>query len=109
MEALRLLGTVVWLRGDPLELLRRARPQGARPMLDGRSDEDVLSLYRAREPYYCQAHVTVDTTGLTVDQAVARLLATVRSERPDTELAPGRGFSADGRVGGQGGRPEPPI
>src|SRR5512134_26377 len=71
MEALRALGTVVWLRGDPLALLGRARRQGARPMLDGRSDDEVLALYRAREPYYRQAHVTIDTSGRTIDQVVA--------------------------------------
>ena len=102
MEALRALGMVVWLRGDPLELLRRARRHGARPMLDGRSDDDVLTLYRSREPYYRQAHVTVDSTGLTVDQAVARLVAAVRAGC-ETALAPG---AAGGCVGGHGGRPE---
>jgi shikimate kinase len=80
MDALRALGTVVWLRGDPRALLERARRQGARPMLDGRSDEDVLALHRAREPYYRQAHVTVDTDGLTIDQVVARLVAALRAE-----------------------------
>jgi len=80
MEALRALGTVVWLRAEPLSLLERARRQGARPMLDGRSDEDVVALYRTRQPFYAQAHVTVDSDGLTVDQVVARLLAAVRAE-----------------------------
>ena len=80
MEALRALGTVVWLRGAPLTLLERARRQGARPMLDGRSDDDVVALYRSREPFYAQAHVTVDSDGLTVDQVVARLVAAVRAE-----------------------------
>src|SRR6059058_3020538 len=36
MEALRAVGTVVWLRGDLAELLARARRTGQRPMLDGR-------------------------------------------------------------------------
>ena len=80
MEALRALGTVVWLRADPLALLERARRQGARPMLDGRSDDDVVALYRTRQAFYAQAHVTVDSDGLTVDQVVARLLAAVRAE-----------------------------
>jgi shikimate kinase len=79
MDALRALGTVVWLRGDPLDLLERARRQGARPMLDGRSDDDVVALYRAREPFYRQAHLTVDTSGRTVDQVVADLVAALRA------------------------------
>ena len=80
MDTLRGLGTVVWLRGEPADLLERARRQGARPMLDGRSDDDVVALYRARERYYGQAHLTVDTSGRTVDQVVAELLATLRRD-----------------------------
>ncbi len=78
MDALRALGTVVWLRGDLQELLARARRQGARPMLDGRSDGEVVALYRAREPYYEKAHAIVDTSGRTIDQVVADLVAAVR-------------------------------
>ena len=78
MEALRGLGTVVWLRGDLEELLGRARRTGQRPMLDGRSAEELEALYRAREPYYARAHVTIDTAGLGVDQVVARILAALR-------------------------------
>jgi shikimate kinase len=83
MDALKALGTVVWLDGEPRELLARARRQGARPMIDGKSDEDVVALYRAREPYYRQAHVTIDTTGRTIDQVVARLVEVVRTEAVD--------------------------
>jgi shikimate kinase len=78
MDTLRGLGTVVWLRGDPLDLLARARRQGARPMLDGRSDDDVVALYRAREPFYRQAHLTIETSGRTIDQVVADLVAALR-------------------------------
>jgi shikimate kinase len=78
MDTLRALGTVVWLRGDVRDLLERARLQGARPMLDGRSDDDVAALYRAREPFYRQAHLTIDTSGRTIDQVVADLVAALR-------------------------------
>src|SRR2546428_13521088 len=77
IEALRALGTVVWLRGDLGELLTRAERIGGRPMLE-RSPTEIEALYRAREPYYARAHVTVDTTGLGVDQVVARVLAALR-------------------------------
>jgi shikimate kinase len=77
METLRVLGTVVWLRGDLAELVERARRIGGRPMLE-RSPADVEALYRAREPYYARAHVTVDTAGLGIDQVVARMLAALR-------------------------------
>ncbi|HEU4371202.1 MAG TPA: shikimate kinase [Methylomirabilota bacterium] len=78
MQALRELGTVVWLRGDLAELLARAGRSGARPMLNGRTPEELQALYDAREPYYAQAHLTVDTLGLGVDQVVARILAALR-------------------------------
>src|SRR5512146_3016977 len=78
MEALRELGTVVWLRGDLDELLARARRAGGRPMLAARTPEEITALYRAREPYYRGAHVTIDTGGLGVDQVVARILAARR-------------------------------
>ena len=80
MDALRALGLVIWLRGDLQVLLARARRQGTRPMLDGRSEDDIVALYRAREPYYGRAHRIVDTSGRTVDQAVADLVAAVRAE-----------------------------
>src|SRR5262245_58563770 len=53
--ALRALGTVVWLSGDFDTLYRRARENGDRPMLAGKTREDVETLYRAREPFYRQA------------------------------------------------------
>ena len=77
MEALRSLGTVIWLRGDLRDLLARAGRIGGRPMLD-RSPADIEALYRVREPYYARAHLTVDTAGLGVDQVVARTLAALR-------------------------------
>ena len=78
MDILRQLGTVVWLRGELDEVLARARRSGDRPMLDGRSPEEIAALYRAREAYYAQAHVTIDTGGLGVDQVVARIMAALR-------------------------------
>ena len=78
MYALRALGTEVWLRGTLPELVARAGRIGGRPMLAGRSPEELEALYRIREPYYAQAHLTVDTTGLGLDQVVARVLAALR-------------------------------
>ena len=36
--------------------------------------ESIETLYREREPYYRQAHVIIDTTGLGTDQVVARVV-----------------------------------
>ena len=58
--------------------LARARRTGQRPMLDGRSAAELDALYRAREPFYARAHLTVDTAGQGIDQVVARILAALR-------------------------------
>ena len=78
MDALKSLGTVVWLDGDFRELYERARRVGARPVLEGRSPAEVEALYRQRTPYYRQAHLTLDTTGLGVDEVVGRLMKALR-------------------------------
>jgi shikimate kinase len=78
MQALRALGTVVWLAGDFDVLYERALRGGDRPMLAGRSRDEVLALYRSREAFYRQADLTVDTTGLGPDQVAGRVLAALR-------------------------------
>jgi shikimate kinase len=76
---LRQLGTVVWLSGDFDVLYRRALGAGERPMLAGRSREDVQALYRSRVPFYAQADFAVDTTALGPDQVAAEILKVLRS------------------------------
>jgi shikimate kinase len=78
MEILKSLGTVVWLDGDFRELHERARRAGDRPMLLGRTPAEVEALYRQRTPFYRQAHLTLDTTGLGVDEVVNRVLRALR-------------------------------
>ena len=82
MELLKSLGTVVWLDGDFRELHERARRTGDRPMLEGRSFADVEALYRQRTAFYRQAHLTVDTTGLGIDEVVSRVLRGLRDLDP---------------------------
>jgi shikimate kinase len=74
MAQLRLLGTVVWLKGDFGEMYERARRAGPRPMLAERSRAEVEALYREREPHYRAAHLVIETRGLGVDQVVGRIL-----------------------------------
>jgi shikimate kinase len=78
METLKSLGTVVWLDGDFRELHERASRAGDRPMLHGRTPAEVEALYRQRTPFYRQAHLTLDTTGLGVDEVVNRVLRALR-------------------------------
>jgi len=74
-EALRAIGTVVWLGGDFETLYERARRGGDRPMLKGRTREEIAALYEDRKRFYAQADVTVDTSGLTPDQVAGRVAA----------------------------------
>ncbi len=73
--ALRALGTVIWLSGDFNTLYQRAQRAGERPLLAGRSRDEVETLYRSREPFYRQADLTVDTTAIGPDQVAARILS----------------------------------
>jgi shikimate kinase len=99
-DRLRAMGTVVWLRGEFDAVYERAQRAGARPMLAGRKREEIEALYRAREPYYRQADVTVDTTGINPDQVVAKLVPLLRDrlstlsppEKPPTLSSLGRGW-----------------
>jgi len=75
MEALKALGTVIWLDGDFETLYARATlAAGARPVLDGRAKADVNALYESRVPYYRAAHLSVATGGLGPEQVVSRIV-----------------------------------
>jgi shikimate kinase len=78
-EGLRALGTVVWLSGDFETLYARALRGGDRPMLAGRTPDQVRALYRSREPFYARAAFTVDTTSLGPDQIAACIAGILRS------------------------------
>jgi len=72
---LRAIGTVVWLSGDFGVLYERALRGGDRPMLSGKTREEIEALYEARKRFYAEASLSVDTTGLTPDQVAARVVA----------------------------------
>ena len=94
LEALRAIGTVVWLSGDFEALYERALRGGDRPMLSGKTREQAEALYEARRPFYAKADLAVDTTGLNPDQVAARAAAAL-AERlttpPHPALSPSGG------------------
>jgi XRE family aerobic/anaerobic benzoate catabolism transcriptional regulator len=69
----------IWLKAEPEEHMARVRRQGdLRPMADDRSAmAELRTILRSREPLYARASAVVDTAGLTVDSAAARLIDTV--------------------------------
>jgi shikimate kinase len=75
LEALRSIGTVVWLGGDFATLYERALRGGDRPMLHGKTREQAEALYEARKVFYAQADLVVETAGLNPDQVAAHVAA----------------------------------
>src|ERR1700758_176161 len=69
----------IWIKAEPEEHMARVRRQGdLRPMADDRSAmEEVRTILLSREPLYSRASAVVDTAGLTVDAAAARLIDAV--------------------------------
>ena len=69
----------IWLKAEPEEHMARVRRQGdLRPMADDRSAMAGLrTILLSREPLYSRASAVVDTAGLTVDAAAARLIDAV--------------------------------
>jgi XRE family aerobic/anaerobic benzoate catabolism transcriptional regulator len=69
----------IWLKAEPQEHMARVRRQGdLRPMADDRSAmQELRTILLSREPLYARASAVVDTAGLSVDRAAARLIDTV--------------------------------
>jgi shikimate kinase len=89
MDRLLALGTVVWLAADFDAAYARANRAGGRPMLADRSTEDAAALYQARQEFYRRAHLALDTTHLTVDAVVGRIVRHLRErERAATVARP---------------------
>jgi XRE family transcriptional regulator, aerobic/anaerobic benzoate catabolism transcriptional regulator len=69
----------IWLKAEPEEHMARVRRQGdLRPMADDRSAmAELRNILLSREPLYARASAVVDTAGLSVDAAAARLMDAV--------------------------------
>ena len=69
----------IWLKAEPEEHMARVRRQGdLRPMADDRSAmAELRTILLSREPLYARASAVVDTAGLDVDHAAARLIDAV--------------------------------
>jgi XRE family transcriptional regulator, aerobic/anaerobic benzoate catabolism transcriptional regulator len=69
----------IWLKAEPEEHMARVRSQGdLRPMADDRSAmAELRTILKSREPLYTRASAVVDTAGLAVDAAAARLIEAV--------------------------------
>jgi shikimate kinase len=83
-ENLRLLrdkSFLVCLTAAPQVLLRRAGTGRQRPLLQGGNrTERIRELLAQRAENYAQAHVSVDTTDLTVDEVAAKIIELLNKE-----------------------------
>jgi XRE family aerobic/anaerobic benzoate catabolism transcriptional regulator len=72
----------IWLKAEPEEHMRRVREQGdLRPMAgDASAMQELRAILVSREPFYAQARATVDTAGLSVDEAAEHLQAVIASK-----------------------------
>jgi XRE family aerobic/anaerobic benzoate catabolism transcriptional regulator len=70
----------IWLKAEPEEHMGRVRSQGdLRPMADDRSAmAELRNILISREPLYARANAMVDTAGLSIDAAAARLADAVK-------------------------------
>jgi len=69
-------GVLVYLHAEVKELSRRVGKGKGRPLLYGDRPEEILArLAEEREPFYRQAHLTVDTGGLNPEEVADRVIA----------------------------------
>jgi shikimate kinase len=97
MDRLLQLGTVVWLAADFDAAYARANRSGGRPMLTSRSIEEAAALYRTRQESYRRAHLAIDTSHLTIDAVVGRIVRHLRDRERAVE-APRRPADAPMRA-----------
>ena len=71
-------GLTVWLRCPLDQILDRCRESTERPLFQGR--EQLLELYRQREPIYRRARLHVDSGNATPEQIAERILATLEQD-----------------------------
>lgn len=71
----------VWLKAQPEEHMSRVIAQGDFRAMAGsdRAMEDLRRILESREPLYRKADVTVDTSGASVDESIAKLKAALQA------------------------------
>ena len=75
LETAKARGYVIYLNARPEAATARAVPSGTRPVLmGGDSDAQMRELLKAREPFYQQAHATVQTEGKNANQVAAEVV-----------------------------------
>lgn len=79
-ELLRRMGFVVWLNADATTLLQRVSRNDNRPLLQNANPRETLvRLFEERRPFYAEtAHLSIDTTNLTVREIAFGIMESAR-------------------------------
>ncbi|MGD6780913.1 shikimate kinase [Sutcliffiella horikoshii] len=62
-------GCMIFLYADPEVIWERLENDTSRPLIKQKKKEEIIELFDTRLPLYNQAHITVNTTGLTLESA----------------------------------------
>jgi len=82
LQMLREKSLLICLTASAGALLKRAGGGAGRPLLQGDNRrERVEELLQQREQSYAQAHAFIDTTDLTIEQIVEKIIALARAEQ----------------------------
>jgi shikimate kinase len=91
IQILREKALLIGLSAELDVLLARAGDGSKRPLLQGSARrEKIADLLRQRESRYAQAHVTIDTSNLTVDQVVKKIIAILEVRKKPSDGNPKR-------------------
>lgn len=71
-------GTVIYLHCDIDEIWARLQDDDTRPLLQHQNFEKAKQLYEWRQPFYKEAHVTIDTTNKPINQICDEILVWVK-------------------------------
>jgi shikimate kinase len=89
-ENLRLLkekSLLVCLSATPRTLMQRAGSGRGRPLLKGEDRKDKIeSLLSQREKLYAQAHLMIDTSALSIDDVVEKIMAQLRITEGNVQI-----------------------
>ena len=78
MEMLKKKGIVICLSARPEVILERMKDKNDRPLLNVPDRlERIKQLLQHREPFYKQAHYTIDTSDLDVNDVVKKILQVI--------------------------------
>ena len=81
LDLLRERSLLICLRAAPDIIERRAGKGSRRPLLDGNDRKDrIQEMLRQREKNYAQSHLSIDTSGLSVEQVVEMIMDRLKAQ-----------------------------